>query len=315
VIVCAAVVLSALGACAEPARAETVSVRTPAGWVSATSQDKIEVMFNPKEYTISKATPWKHHDVQGLDAPTLEFTSGESYRLQMDLTLPAGSIKQVMALAQRSADTGLTPPVQVRWGGKLWLSRLLRAEVVPVNPGPPRMAVLRTLWSDFSPAVEGGHRPPRGLPMLIGFGGEVVAATLDPDETRLYDMTAKDGFVTVRDFAPAEQGMLDHLIDLRFGDPLRLVTSQVIDESARGDDVSALVARMLKAMGPVDARGARVPILVRIDEGRTFHAMLANFSLRFTLFGDDGTPVRAVMNTAWKEFSPAEEQLKGNPRH
>jgi hypothetical protein len=43
--------------------------------------------------------------------------------------------------------------------------------------------------------------------------------------------------------------------------------------------------------------------------------MVCDFSLRFTLFMDDGTPVRAVMNTVWKEFSPAEEQLKGNPRH
>src|SRR5205807_10381202 len=46
--------------------------------------DKIEVMFNPKEYTITKATPWKHHDIQGLDAPTLEFTSGEPYRFQIE---------------------------------------------------------------------------------------------------------------------------------------------------------------------------------------------------------------------------------------
>ena len=109
--------------------------------------------------------------------------------------------------------------------------------------------------------------------------------------------------------------MLGDLIDLRFGDPRRLTTSQVIDESASGADVSALIARMLKAAGPGDALGARKTILVRIDEGRTVHAMLASFSLRFTLFLEDGTPVRAVMNTTWKEFSPAKEQLEGNPRH
>ncbi len=36
--------------------------------------EKIEVYFNPKEYTITKSTPWKHHDIQGLDAPTLEIS-------------------------------------------------------------------------------------------------------------------------------------------------------------------------------------------------------------------------------------------------
>lgn len=290
VVVCAAVLFSAVGVRVAQARAETVSVRTPAGWVSATAKDKVEVMFK------------------------LEFTSGEPYRLQLDLTLRAVNVPHVMALTRPSADTGLTPPVQVRWGGRLWLSRLLRAAIVP-NPGPPRTVILRTLWSDFSPAMEGTGRTPAGLPMLIGFGGEVVAATLEPDETRLYDMSAKDGFVTSRAFTAAEQRALDALLDVRFGDPLRLVTTQVIDESVTGHDVSALVARMLKAMGSPDAKGARAPILVRIDEGRTFHAMLADFSLRYTLFMDDGTPVRAIMNTVWKEFSPAEEQLKGNPRH
>ena len=43
---------------------------------------KTTAMFNPKEYTIDKAVPWKHHDIQGLDAPTLEFTSGGEYKLQ-----------------------------------------------------------------------------------------------------------------------------------------------------------------------------------------------------------------------------------------
>ena len=38
-----------------------------------------------REYTITKATPWKHHDIQGLDAPTLEFTNGEPYRCQFEL--------------------------------------------------------------------------------------------------------------------------------------------------------------------------------------------------------------------------------------
>jgi hypothetical protein len=48
---------------------------------------------------------------------------------------------------------------------------------------------------------------------------------------------------------------------------------------------------------------------------RYLNAVLESSTVRYTLFADDGTPVRAVMNTVWKEFSPAEEQLKGNPRH
>ena len=136
--------------------------------------DKIEVMFNPKEYTITKATPWKHHDIQGLDAPTLEFTSGEPYRCQFELFFDryeeGKSVREITDKIEKLA--------------------LVHQEL---------------------------HRPPTAL--------------------------------------------------LTWG------------------------------------------------TGLAFKCILESFSLRFTLFKDDGTPVRAVMNTVWKEFSPAEEQLKGNPRH
>src|SRR5687767_10903288 len=55
------------------------------GIATGTTGETITVYFNPKEYTITKSTPWKHHDIQGLDAPTLEFTSGEPYRCQFEL--------------------------------------------------------------------------------------------------------------------------------------------------------------------------------------------------------------------------------------
>ncbi len=47
--------------------------------------ESIQIIFNPNENAPAKAKPWKHHDIQGLDSPELEFTSGEPYRLQMEL--------------------------------------------------------------------------------------------------------------------------------------------------------------------------------------------------------------------------------------
>lgn len=135
---------------------------------------KIEVMFNPKEYTITKATPWKHHDIQGLDAPTLEFTSGEPYRCQFELFFDryeeGKSVREITDQIEK-----LT---------------LVNGEL---------------------------HRPPVAL--------------------------------------------------LTWG------------------------------------------------TGLSFKCILESFSLRFTLFLEDGTPVRAVMNTTWKEFSPPDAQLQGTPRH
>ncbi|MBI3724445.1 LysM peptidoglycan-binding domain-containing protein [bacterium] len=46
-----------------------------------------------------------------------------------------------------------------------------------------------------------------------------------------------------------------------------------------------------------------------------FRCVLKNLSQRFTMFLDDGTPVRAVLNCVFSEYTPPEEQLQGKPRH
>jgi hypothetical protein len=58
------------------------------------------------------------------------------------------------------------------------------------------------------------------------------------------------------------------------------------------------------------------PPTVSLTVGKiTREVFLKSFSLRFTLFLEDGTPSRAIMATAWKEFDPAEEENEGHSRH
>lgn len=136
--------------------------------------NKIEAMFNPKQYVFTKSANWKEHNIQGLDAPTMEFTSGEPYKLHFEL---------------------------------------------------------------FFDRYEEGK--------------------------------------SIREFT----------------DPLEKL-SLVDPEKHR----------------PLTA-------LLTWGKGLAFKCVLASFSLRFTLFLDDGTPVRGIMDTVWTEFSPAEEQMKACPRH
>ena len=49
------------------------------------TDEEFEVLFNPKEYIIEKKTPWKEHEINGLDSPAVEFTIGERKRLSMEL--------------------------------------------------------------------------------------------------------------------------------------------------------------------------------------------------------------------------------------
>ena len=52
----------------------TIKPLGAANTAGSSSGEEIVAMFNPKEYTITKSTPWKHHDVSGYDSPTLEFS-------------------------------------------------------------------------------------------------------------------------------------------------------------------------------------------------------------------------------------------------
>lgn len=72
----------------------------------------------------------------------------------------------------------------------------------------------------------------------------------------------------------------------------------------------------LEVFGLVNADLHRPPILLFIwGKKLKFKCLLKNLSLRFTMFLDDGTPVRAVANCVFTEYTPPEEQLQGKPRH
>jgi hypothetical protein len=45
----------------------------------------IAALFNPKEYAISKSVPWNPQASSGLDAPEMQFTTGQGETLQLEL--------------------------------------------------------------------------------------------------------------------------------------------------------------------------------------------------------------------------------------
>ncbi len=42
-------------------------------------------LFNPKEYALSKSVPWTPQDSSGVDAPALQFTTGQGETLDLEL--------------------------------------------------------------------------------------------------------------------------------------------------------------------------------------------------------------------------------------
>lgn len=132
-----------------------------------------EVSGLEKEYTITKATPWKHHDVQGLDAPTLEFTSGEQYRMAMDLFFDGyeegKSTRELTDKIEKPAlvDSELhRPPTAIlSWGTGLAFKSVLEniqtKYTLFKNDGTPVRAVMDAVWEEFSPAEEQLKGAPR----------------------------------------------------------------------------------------------------------------------------------------------------------
>ncbi|MBI2041255.1 MAG: hypothetical protein HYT16_04100 [DPANN group archaeon] len=151
---------------------------------------------NQKEALIAEAAPWKHHDIQGLDAPTLEFTSGEPYRLQMDLffdryeegksvreytdkiekltvTLDGDPLKEELV----HQELHRPPTILLTWGTGLFTAviescdppRFTRflddaATAKAATSGTPVSAVMTCVFTDFLPADsgknDGAHKRP-----------------------------------------------------------------------------------------------------------------------------------------------------------
>ena len=87
-----------------------------------------KVLFNPKEYTVSKTVQWEPHKVPGLDTPEQEFTSGnpavlsvelffDSYEEKKDINKVDGANPEaIMNLALRDPDKHRPPLVIFQWG-------------------------------------------------------------------------------------------------------------------------------------------------------------------------------------------------------
>ena len=95
------------------------------------SEEPIECLFNPSEYTFAKRNNWSKSDVMSGNVPQLEFTGGDSMTLTMQLffdTYTTGKdvrdttnrIWKLMnineSLTNVSGGSGRPPMVEFRWG-------------------------------------------------------------------------------------------------------------------------------------------------------------------------------------------------------
>ena len=152
---------------------------------------------------------------------------------------------------------------------------------------------------------------------------EVTFTFLDPN----LPLTARAGNFTVL-FNPKELnvdksvpwGLHDKAegdapsLEFTAGEPMRMSVELMFDGYETQTNVSRVVAMLEKFVAPPGEKRPP-PVLLQWGQGLQFKCILESFSLRFTLFLEDGTPVRATMNTVFLEFRPVKNQTSDNPRH
>src|SRR5262245_14007165 len=96
--------------------------------INADTQDSMDVLFNPKEYSIQKSVQWEPHKAPGLNVPEQEFTSGNPAILSVELFFDTYEPKtdvhehtdKVMNLTLINPDKHRPPLVQFQWGTTLF---------------------------------------------------------------------------------------------------------------------------------------------------------------------------------------------------
>jgi nucleoid-associated protein YgaU len=134
-----------------------------------------EVLFNPREYTVRKSTQWEPHKSPGLDSPEIEFTSGNSMTLSMELFFDTYEKRKdvrehtdkVLALAQVDVDLHRPPRVLFTWGGFKFegiLEEVTQRFTMFTNSGMPVRATLNVTFKEYKTAADQMSAKPRNSP-------------------------------------------------------------------------------------------------------------------------------------------------------
>jgi len=121
-----------------------------------------EVLFNPNEYVLEKKTPWREHEVPGLDLPTVEFVAGERMTLSMELFCDTSDQRtdvrkemtdRIMNLMMVDQKLHRPPIVMVVWGASLKFKGVLEHCVsrftMFLSDGTPVRAVLSVVFREY----------------------------------------------------------------------------------------------------------------------------------------------------------------------
>jgi nucleoid-associated protein YgaU len=164
--------------------------------------DRVECLFNPKEYTFAKKNTWEKKKVTGANVPQLTFSGGQPATLQMDLFFDTyaqstdGQAKDVRKeytdkiwklmmvddkLKDQKNKKGRPPTVRFQWGSA-WsfnavISSIQQKFTLFLSDGTP---VRATLTVAFEQVKDEAQLAPQN-PTSGGIGGERFWTVVEGD--------------------------------------------------------------------------------------------------------------------------------------
>jgi nucleoid-associated protein YgaU len=129
--------------------------------VSPPGSDKIPVMFNPEEYTLSKDINYARIGVPGLNSPVLQFVHGNLQTLEMELFLDTYEAhtdvrtrtKQITDLLTIDPQTHAPPVLLFTWSSLSFIcvvGKVTQRFVMFLPDGTPVRARLQVTFNEFA---------------------------------------------------------------------------------------------------------------------------------------------------------------------
>ena len=143
--------------------------------IDVDKSETYDVLFNPKEYSISKSVQWEPHKAPGLDLPEQEFTSGNPAVLSVELFFDTYEAKtsvkehtdKIYGLALVNPDKHRPAMVMFQWGDTKFKGVIESLNVrftMFLTDGKPCRATMSLSLKEALTAKEQLEKNPRNSP-------------------------------------------------------------------------------------------------------------------------------------------------------
>lgn len=177
--------------------------------VTFNDSDKIEVTFNPTEYSINKSNSFSESKIPGLISPVIQFDRGNTRTLTVDLLLDTqvsettqkekqdvrdAYINKFEKLLALDSELHAPPPCKVKWGSlefKGVMEKMDATYILFTNQGIPTRAKIKLSFKEIIPLDVQAKNPPLN----------------SPDRRKLFKMTEGDSVWNMANTAYGDPGL------------------------------------------------------------------------------------------------------------